>query len=355
MSFEYPIDGLVIKVNQLDIQDKLGATKRAPRGMKAFKFNTTRAIKNTKVVRGKQNKIKSKMDSLYRDIEYYQDQYYNRSNSVIPDSAYDELLEELRNLENDYPEYKRINTPTERIAPRLTCDSKKQKHIVPMLSIDNINKKNVLESLRKFEFYVQKTAGRKKVNYVVEEKIDGIAVSLWYLHGKLYKAITRGDGIEGLEITDKASMIENLPHTLKGENIPAFLEIRGEIFMTYNDFEILNIYLRDNAKPYASPRDATSGTILQGNLEALDKRVLLYSTHSIGAILETVVDNVNLDALETLKNDYKVKFASTYDSMIKTFESWGLPVIQNRKVVDSIQSVYRLCMNRNQKNKKQYA
>ncbi len=231
------------------------------------------------------------MEQLYQKILYYQDKYYNEAVSEISDFEYDTLYKRLENLESKYPQYKKDDSPTNRVAPQPTSNLKKQKHFVPMLSIENIFSdfgqpaplQHTLTDLKKFESDIIEKAQEENIDFVVEQKIDGSAVSVWYIHGKYHKAVTRGNGQIGEVITEQVKMIQSLPLQLQGKNIPPILEIRGEVYMTYETFDALNKELEEkNEKLFANPRNTATGTLKLLDLEVVRYRNLSYFAHSIG-------------------------------------------------------------------------
>ena len=164
--------------------------------------------------------MENRMNELYDLIDKYNYQYYQENQSEITDFEYDQLLLELKKLESENIQYKRVNSPTERVGGFVDLKFKKEKHKVPMYSLDNVFS---VEEFREFDQKIRSEFGGN-FSYVCEAKIDGLAISLTY-DNKLIKAVTRGDGITGENVTHNILTMKGIPQSINQE-----LEVRGEIY-----------------------------------------------------------------------------------------------------------------------------
>lgn len=224
---------------------------------------------------------KNRIDFLTQKLHYFNNQYYQNSISEISDYEFDRLLLELQNLEKKFPQFKHENSPTERVGGTITKDFKTIKHKFPMLSLSNTYS---IEDIFEWETRVKKGLlgiDNLPVNFFCEQKFDGVAISLIYENGKLKQAITRGDGTQGDDITANAKTIKTIPLHISGENIPAWFEVRGEVFFPLKNFEKLNVSQADAGEAlYANPRNTASGTLKLQHSSEVAKRGLdcfLYS------------------------------------------------------------------------------
>lgn len=224
---------------------------------------------------------KNRIDFLTQKLHYFNNQYYQNSISEISDYEFDRLLLELQNLEKEFPQFKHENSPTERVGGTITKDFKTVKHKFPMLSLSNTYSK---EDIFEWETRVKKGLlgiDNQPVNFFCEQKFDGVAISLIYENGKLKQAITRGDGTQGDDITANAKTIKTIPLHILGDNIPAWFEVRGEVFFPLKNFEKLNVSQADAGEAlYANPRNTASGTLKLQHSSEVAKRGLdcfLYS------------------------------------------------------------------------------
>ncbi|TAF76449.1 MAG: NAD-dependent DNA ligase LigA [Bacteroidetes bacterium] len=224
---------------------------------------------------------KNRIDFLTQKLHYFNNQYYQNSISEISDYEFDRLLLELQNLEKEFPQFKHENSPTERVGGTITKDFKTVKHKFPMLSLSNTYSK---EDIFEWETRVKKGLlgiDNQPVIFFCEQKFDGVAISLIYENGKLKQAITRGDGTQGDDITANAKTIKTIPLHISGENIPAWFEVRGEVFFPLKNFEKLNVSQADAGEAlYANPRNTASGTLKLQHSSEVAKRGLdcfLYS------------------------------------------------------------------------------
>ena len=202
-------------------------------------------------------------------LNEYNHKYYIENAPVVSDFEFDTLLRELQDLEAAHPEYYDANSPTMRVGSDLSNDFQTVEHAFPMLSLANTYS---MAELEEWTQRVEKEVG--EVEYVCELKFDGTAISLTYEHGKLLRAVTRGDGTRGDDVTANVRTIRSVPLTLTGD-YPDFFEIRGEIMMPYSSFDRLNAEREKNGEaPFANPRNAAAGTLKQQQSQVVAKRGL---------------------------------------------------------------------------------
>jgi len=203
----------------------------------------------------------------------------------ITDAEYDSLDRELRALEAEHPELLTPDSPTQRVGERASDAFPSFEHRVPMLSLDNAYSE---EELREFEKRLKKAVGERELAYTAELKIDGLSMALHYADGRLVRAVTRGDGVRGDDVTPNARAIRSIPLQLRGGDLPAELEVRGEVYFPRKRFDALN---REREKageePYANPRNTAAGTMKSLDARVVSERgldIYLYSiAHESGA------------------------------------------------------------------------
>ncbi|MCL2167612.1 MAG: NAD-dependent DNA ligase LigA [Lentimicrobiaceae bacterium] len=214
--------------------------------------------------------------TLTQQLNQHNYNYYVLDNPTISDYEFDQLLEELQRLEKEYPQYIQPDSPTLRIGGEITKQFVTVAHVFPMLSLGNTYS---IEEIEEFDKRVQ-NALIEKPEYVCELKYDGVAISLIYEKGILLRAVTRGDGIQGDDVTQNVKTIKSIPLKLFGD-FPDFLEVRGEILLPHQVFHKLNEEREDIGEPpFANPRNAASGSLkLQDSAEVakrgLDCRLYL--------------------------------------------------------------------------------
>lgn len=195
--------------------------------------------------------IENRIQELTEIINKANHDYYTLDNPTITDQEYDRYMEELQRLEEEYPQYKKVDSPTQRVGSEVISEFKKVTHEIPMLSLGDIfNEDEIIE----FDEKVKKVVPNPK--YVAELKIDGLSVSLLYRNGELVRAATRGDGVVGEDITHNAKTIKDIPLKIKQ---PTDIEVRGEIYMSKASFKKLN----ENGANFANPRNAAAGSVRQ--------------------------------------------------------------------------------------------
>lgn len=259
-----------------------------------------------------------RMKQLAEEIEEHNYRYYVLDKPVISDYEFDKLLEELIQLEKKYPDLVLPNSPTQRVGGTVTKIFPTVKHQYPMLSLSNSYS---VEELYDFDRRVKELLDLKandKVEYVCELKIDGLSISLIYENGLLIRAITRGDGIQGDDVTANVKTIRSIPLKLKGDYLEKF-EVRGEIFMPVKVFEKLNKEREEiGDEPFANPRNAASGTMkLQDSSEVAKRK------------LDSFLYYLLSDSLPY----------STHWECLEHLKKWGFKVNEHAALCDSIDDV----------------
>jgi DNA ligase (NAD+) len=221
---------------------------------------------------------KARIVSLTEKLNHYNYLYYQENQSTISDQEFDFLLKELEALEQQYPAFKQADSPTQRVGGTITKEFSTVIHRFPMLSLGNTYSE---DEIREFDQRVRKTLGHEQIDYICELKFDGVAISLSYQNGLLVQAATRGDGERGDDITTNVKTIRTIPLRIHGDDIPEWIEVRGEGFLPLNSFEEINKEREENEEaPLANPRNAASGTIKMQDSSVVAKRKLdcyLYS------------------------------------------------------------------------------
>ena len=214
--------------------------------------------------------VKERIDTLRRELERHNYLYYVENRPEISDFEFDRLLRELQDLEAAHPEWDDPNSPTHRVGSDLTSEFRTVKHRFPMLSLGNTYS---LDELKEFIDRIEREEG--EVEYVCELKFDGTAISLSYLDGQLERAVTRGDGEQGDDVTANVRTIRSVPLRLQGEGWPKLFEIRGEVLMPYASFDKLNGEREEaGEQPFANPRNAAAGTLKQQASSVVARRGL---------------------------------------------------------------------------------
>ena len=242
--------------------------------------------------------------------------YYVENAPTMSDYEYDSLMHELEALEAEYPEYATEDSPTRRVGSDISKDFVKRPHRYPMLSLSNTYS---IDEVRAFAERASSALRGIPFTYCCELKYDGTAICLTYRDGKLFRALTRGDGVMGDDVTENAKRISNIPHVLKGGGYPADFEIRGEVLMPYESFDRLNREREEvEDQPFANPRNAASGSLKLQDPEEVGRRGLFCTLYHIPS------GNIDLP---------------THDEALGAAASWGLPVSENRKICRSIDDI----------------
>ena len=264
-----------------------------------------------------ESQIKDKIKNLASQINEHNYAYYVLDQPYLSDAEYDNLFRELESLEKANPELIESSSPTQRVGHPIKSGFQNHDHEIPMLSLSNaINEQEISE----FDQRINKWLDQSKTSYVAEPKIDGLGVSLIYENGNLIRALTRGDGSTGEDITHNIKTINAIPMILRGKNHPNFIEIRGEIFMLKSDFTSLNeVRSQNDEKLFANARNAAAGSVRQLDPHITAKRNLSIFCYELGA-------SKGLDT-------------SNHWDMLLYLKSIGLPVSPLAKKIDSIDSM----------------
>ena len=214
---------------------------------------------------------KHKIEALSKELRAHNHSYYVLSESTISDYDFDMLLEELQKLEEQFPEFAFEDSPTKRVGGAITKNFDTIKHKYRMLSLGNSYSK---EDIEDFENRIKKLV-ENELEYICELKYDGVAIGITYKNGKLFQAVTRGDGVQGDDITANVKTIRSIPLQLKGNDYPEEFEIRGELFYPKDVFENLNKKREEAGEDlYANARNTASGTLKMQDSAVVSKRKL---------------------------------------------------------------------------------
>ena len=259
--------------------------------------------------------IKDKMDALVKELNQHSYNYYVLAMPTIADYTFDQKLAELTQLELAHPEFADPNSPTQKVGGDITKTFITVPHRWPMLSLGNTYNE---QDLRDFDERIKKAIG-ENFEYVCELKFDGLSISLTYDGSKLVKAVTRGDGTKGDDVTTNVRTIHTIPHHLKESDVPPLFEIRGEIFMHRAAFERLNKEREELGEvQYANPRNFAAGTVKMQDSKEVAKRPL----------------DCFLYSLNTDKNYFKTHWES-----LQALKRWGFHVSEHTKLTSDIEDV----------------
>ena len=227
--------------------------------------------------------------TLRDEIRRHEHLYYALSRPEISDQEYDALEGELRDLEEQFPDLVTVDSPTQRVGERPSEEFPSFAHRVPMLSLDNTYSE---EELREFEERIFRAVGKREIAYTAELKVDGLSMALHYEKRRLVRAVTRGDGVRGDDVTPNARAIRAIPLVLQGTGVPSELEARGEVYLPRARFEAINREREESEEePFANPRNAAAGTMKSLDARVVAKRgldVFLYAiAHVKGAALRS--------------------------------------------------------------------
>jgi len=226
--------------------------------------------------------VKRRIEELRREIEQHNYRYYVLSEPIISDHEYDILFRELEELEKANPQFYSPDSPTQKVGSPSAHLFPHVRHLSPMLGLENANNRTELFS---WDRRVRKMVGRNEVGYVTELKIDGVAVALLYQEGNLVRAATRGNGMEGEDVTANIRAIPGIRSHLEGGSPPLLCEVRGEVYINKRDFESLNTRRSKRGLPlYSSPRNAASGSLRQQDPGVTAGRPLDIWIFGIGSI-----------------------------------------------------------------------
>ncbi|WP_193017499.1 NAD-dependent DNA ligase LigA [Proteus sp. FME41] len=246
------------------------------------------------------------IDKLRVTLRHHEYLYHVMDAPEIPDAEYDRLMNELKALEAQHPELITTDSPTQRVGALPLTAFEQVRHEIPMLSLDNAFDETSYQAFDKR--LRDRLKNSEEITFCCELKLDGLAVSLLYENGVLVQAATRGDGTTGENITENVRTINAIPLRLYGENIPARIEIRGEVFMNEKGFEYLNEEARrTGGKVFANPRNAAAGSLRQLDPRITAKRPLTFFCYGVGVLEGGELPTSHYDRLQQ-------------------FKMWGLPV-----------------------------
>ena len=263
-------------------------------------------------------KVSETIKSLRKKINNHNYQYYVLDNPIISDSEYDKLLKELELIEKKYPEFIIPESPTQRIGAQPIESFGTVTHRITMMSLANAMSD---DELKAFDERLKKILNSaEEIEYVIEPKLDGLAVELIYENGKFINGSTRGDGNTGEDITSNLKTIKGIPLILRDDiiSLPDLMEVRGEVFIRKEDFELLNSKRsQSNKQPFANARNAAAGSLRQ-----LDPKITAKRSLSIYCYQAGIVDGINLN---------------THSEFLERLKNWGLPVNPEVKIVKGIE------------------
>lgn len=238
--------------------------------------------------------VKEQIEALRSELEQHNYNYYVLSAPTISDKEFDEKMKELQDLEAAHPEYYDSNSPTQRVGSDLSKEFEQVQHRYPMLSLGNTYSE---EEVRDFYERTERSLN-EPFEIVAELKYDGTSISLWYEKGRLVRAVTRGDGSKGDDVTANVKTIRSVPLRLRGNDYPEEVEIRGEILLPWAEFDRLNKEREEQEEPlFANPRNAASGTLKQQNPAIVAARKLdAYLYYVLGEHLPAETHYGNLEA-----------------------------------------------------------
>ena len=281
--------------------------------------------------------LQKQIESLRREIRRHDNLYYVVNAPEISDREYDKLFAKLKKLEEEHPELITADSPTQRVAGKPLENFQTVRHSVPMLSMDNTYS---AEELRQFDQRVRKTLKNQQPRYIVESKIDGVAVSLRYENGKLVLGATRGDGTSGDDITANTRTIQSVPLRLEEmeksapkktlfsadvSDVPEVLEVRGEVFMPNSEFARINQQREEqDEQPFANPRNATAGSLKLLDSRTAANRKLRFLAYATGEVRPIDFCQGHAETLEKLKK-------------------LSLPINPNYEKAENIEEVIEIC------------
>lgn len=264
--------------------------------------------------------IQQRLQQLKDQLAYHNHQYYVLDNPSIPDADYDQLFQELKQIEQQHPELVTADSPTQRVGAEPLSKFGQISHQVAMLSLDNAFDADDFAAF--YKRMADRIDASRDFEFCAEPKLDGLAVSIRYEQGLLVQAATRGDGFTGEDITANVKTIRAVPLKLQGE-VPAVLEVRGEVFMPLAGFEAMNDKARASGdKVFANPRNAAAGSLRQLDPKITATRPLMFYAYAVGAVE---------DATQLLSN-------KSHHARLLQLKGWGLPVCPEIRHVTGLQA-----------------
>lgn len=257
------------------------------------------------------------IQNLREELNLHNHNYYVLDKPTISDFEFDQKLKQLQDLENQNPEYFDENSPTQRVGGTITKNFQTVAHDYRMYSLDNSYSK---EDLIDWENRIQKVLGNVDLEYTCELKYDGASISITYENGKLKRAVTRGDGFQGDDVTNNIKTIKSIPLQLKGNNFPEKFDIRGEIILPFSGFEKMNQELIEIGEmPYSNPRNTASGSLKLQDSTEVAKRPL-------DCLLYFLIGN-------------NLPFHSQFEGL-QTARSWGFKAPNETKLAKNLNDVF---------------
>jgi len=245
------------------------------------------------------NQAKQKIEKLKSEINHHNYRYYVLDNPEVSDAEYDELMQELQALEAEYPRFLTPDSPTQRVGAAPVAAFGVVEHPLPLLSLGNAFSKEELDAWYKRTL---KLAGSQQFDFTCEHKIDGLAVALTYIDGKLTTGATRGDGLRGEDITQNLKTVRSIPLSVSGDFPPRF-EVRGEVFLPKAGFEKLNRERAEEGLPlFANPRNAAAGSVRQLDPRITAKRPLDIYIYMLGYAEPEATPPTHWETMEYLKS-----------------------------------------------------
>jgi DNA ligase (NAD+) len=264
--------------------------------------------------------ILAQAQRLRAELERHNYQYYVLDQPLISDAEFDRLFRELQQIERDHPGLVDPESPTQRVGGSPMSEFRQVTHRTPMLSLSNAFSE---EEVGAFDRRVREGLGDEDVEYLAEPKFDGLAVSLSYEKGRFIRGATRGDGYAGEDVTTNLRTVKSIPLRLRGEVLPALIEVRGEVLMYHRDFDSLNERQRANGeKEFVNPRNAAAGSLRQLDPRITAARPLRFFAYAVGAIDGAAVPD-------------------THSAVEDWLHMLGLPVCPERRVVRAVRGLMR--------------
>ncbi|MGH8939721.1 MAG: NAD-dependent DNA ligase LigA, partial [Actinomycetes bacterium] len=243
--------------------------------------------------------------------------YFVRDSPTIADAEYDVLMRELQEIEGEQPELRTPDSPSQTVGGTFSTDFAAVDHLERMMSLDNAFSR---QELTAWADRVERDAGGADVHYLCEIKVDGVAINLLYEQGRLVRALTRGNGVTGEDVTLNVRTLDSVPAVLTGDDVPAQLEVRGEVFFPVEAFASLNARLVGAGKaPFANPRNAAAGSLRQKDPRITASRPLRMVVHGVGA-----------------RQGFS---AARQSAAYEALKALGLPVSDRYRVVDHLAGV----------------
>ncbi len=288
------------------------------------------------------DQAKTRHDRLVAEIQRHDHAYYVEGRPEITDREYDALYAELQKLEQEFPGLITPSSPTQRVGGTPSEKFARVRHLAPMLSLDKVEASDhptkeeepdrerrnraqdekTLEKLSAFDATIRKQLGREDIQYIMEPKVDGVSISVHYRYGKLILGATRGDGVEGDDITTNLRTLRSIPLELNLKNPPALLEVRGEAYIATRDFDRLNARLAaEGEKSFPNARNAAAGALKQLNPKLVAERSIRAVFYAVGA-MEGIA-------------------FTTHSEMLEALASFGLPTQKSWWVCDGIINVLK--------------